>query len=105
LTRFDDVEGRPEIELGYRLAREFWGAGLATDAARTAPDHAFQILGLRRLIALIDPENLASIRVAEKVHLRFEKEVGFRGRSPRLYAVDRTDLAAPNSAPTQSSGG
>jgi len=94
LTRFDNIEGRPEIELGYRLARDFWGRGLATEAARTARDHAFQILGLRRLIALIDPANVASIRVVEKVGLRFEKDVVFRGRRPLLYAVHRPELAA-----------
>jgi RimJ/RimL family protein N-acetyltransferase len=89
LTRFDDVDGRPEIEVGYRLARAFCGRGLATEAARAARDHAFDVLGLPRLVALIDPLNVASVRVAEKVGLRFEKEVAFRGYRPRLYAVHR----------------
>jgi RimJ/RimL family protein N-acetyltransferase len=89
LTRFDDVDGRAEIELGYRLARAYWGRGLATEAARAARDYAFETLTLPRLVSLIDPENVRSIRVAEKAGLRFEKDITFRGKPARLYALDR----------------
>src|SRR6516225_10932433 len=51
LTRFDDIDGRPEIEIGYRLARAFWGRGLATEAARAVRDYAFGILVLPRLVS------------------------------------------------------
>jgi RimJ/RimL family protein N-acetyltransferase len=61
---FPDLAGRPEIELGYRLARSTWGQGYATEAARAVRDHAFNTLRLKRLIALIDPSNVASLSVA-----------------------------------------
>jgi len=87
LTRFDDVEGQPEIEIGYRLARNYWGQGLATEAALAVRDYAHEHLGLGRLIALIDAENVRSIRVAEKIGLHHEKDISFRGKTVRMYAI------------------
>jgi RimJ/RimL family protein N-acetyltransferase len=72
--------------------RAFWGRGLATDAATGVRDYAFGILTLPRLVALIDPSNGPSIRVAEKVGLRYEKEVLFRDNLCHLYVINRTDL-------------
>jgi RimJ/RimL family protein N-acetyltransferase len=92
LTRFDDVGGRPEVELGYRLAREFWGRGLATLAAGAVRDYAFDVLTLPRLVSIIDPHNTASLRVAEKVGLRYEKDVLFRENLRRLYVIHKADL-------------
>ena len=74
-----DVGGQPEVEIGYRLARSAWGQGYATEAARAVRDFAFNTLGIKRLIAMIDPSNLASIRVAEKIGMQYEKEVMFEG--------------------------
>lgn len=76
---FPDVAGQPEVEIGYRLARSAWGQGYATEAARAVRDFAFGTLGLTRLIAMIDPANVASIRVAEKIGMQYEKEVMFEG--------------------------
>lgn len=67
LFYFEDINGRPEVELGYRLARKAWGKGFATEAAAAVRDHAFETLGLDRLISLIDPANHASIAVAKKL--------------------------------------
>ena len=57
----------PDIEISWRLRREEWGQGYATEAAHAVLKHAFQTLGLDRVIADINPHNAASIRVAEKV--------------------------------------
>jgi RimJ/RimL family protein N-acetyltransferase len=89
LSRFADVGGQPETEIGYRLARDFWGQGLATEAATAVRYYAFGTLNLSRLIALIDPRNLASIRVAQKVGLTYEKEVVFQGFLDHVYAISR----------------
>lgn len=90
---FPDVCGQPEIEIGYRLARSHWGRGYATEAARAVRDYAFQTLGVQRLIALVDPENTASIRVAEKLGMVYEKDVMFPGYThpDRVYALERRD--------------
>lgn len=78
---FADVAGQPEVEIGYRLARPAWGQGYATEAAGAVRDFAFNQLCIPRLIAMIDPANRASIRVAEKIGMRYEKEVMFAGYS------------------------
>ena len=76
---YPDINGRPEVELGYRLARSVWGRGLATEAAQAVMNHAVDELGLVRLVSLIDPGNTASINVARKLGLQFEKEIVLKG--------------------------
>lgn len=76
---FPDVNGQPEIEIGYRLAKTAWGQGYATESALAVRDFAFGRLGIKRLIAMIDPSNPASIRVAEKIGMQYETDVIFDG--------------------------
>lgn len=79
LFYFLDVAGQPDIEIGYRLARSVWGRGYATEAVVAVRDYSFDVLCLPRLIAMIDPSNVASRRVAEKAGMRYEKDVMFEG--------------------------
>ena len=69
------IEGREEVEVAYTLAPEFWGQGLASEAAQAILEHGFGRLGLEKLICLIDPDNAASRRVAEKIGMTLEKRV------------------------------
>lgn len=89
LFSYADIDGRPEIEIGYRLRRSAWGKGYATEAAQAVRDDAFANLGINRLIALIDPSNTLSIRVAEKVGMRYEKDVMLPGYThpDYVYAI------------------
>ena len=84
----DDVE---ELEIGYRLDPEYWGAGFATEAARAVRDHAFRDLKAERVISLIVPENIASECVALKNGMRLEKETTFRGFRTNVFALKRAD--------------
>lgn len=88
LFRFDDINGRPEIELGYRLAKRYWGRGLATETATTVRDMSFDQLGIDRLISLIDPNNVRSIRVAEKLGMVYTDDVMLPGYTypDRVYS-------------------
>jgi len=63
-------EVMPSVEIGWRLAREVWGEGLATEAATEVLRWSFEELGLDRVISVIHPDNTASIRVAEKLGMR-----------------------------------
>jgi RimJ/RimL family protein N-acetyltransferase len=65
----EDAQG-PEVEIGWRLVRAAWGRGYATEAAAAVLRHAFVELRLPSVVAVIDPANAASIRVAEKLGLR-----------------------------------
>jgi ribosomal-protein-alanine N-acetyltransferase len=69
-----EIDGSHEVELGYDFRSDYWNQGLATEAASAVRDYAFEQLGLKRLISLIRPDNLASQRVAEKIGMRKEKE-------------------------------
>jgi ribosomal-protein-alanine N-acetyltransferase len=56
-----------EAVLGFYLAREFWGRGLATEAGSAFVDFGFDELKLTRIVAAVQVENAASIRVLEKL--------------------------------------
>lgn len=74
------LDGEWVPEIGWWLAKEHWGKGLASEAAATAFQHLWEAKRIPRLTACAMPENRASIRVMEKIGLRFEKE--FLERSP-----------------------
>ena len=60
----------PDVEIGWRLVRHAWGKAYATEAARQLLAHAFQTVGLGRVVADVDPRNARSIRVATKLGMR-----------------------------------
>lgn len=60
----------PAVEVGWRLAPDWWGRGLATEGARASVASAWEALGLRRLLSIIHPDNERSLRVAAKLGMR-----------------------------------
>lgn len=90
-------EESAEAELGYRLKRDAWGKGYATEGSKALVEKSFQEFGLDRVVATALPENAASIRVMEKAGLVFETSFVYRetgvawadGREGVRYAVDR----------------
>jgi RimJ/RimL family protein N-acetyltransferase len=84
-----DVEGAAEVEVGYHVRVEMQGRGYATEAAAACREHGRQVLGLSRLIAIIDPDNKPSQQVAEKIGLRFERDATDRSgqQRVRIYAA------------------
>jgi ribosomal-protein-alanine N-acetyltransferase len=82
------VDGHAEYELVYVFAKSAWGKGYATEIAQAIKDRAFEQAGLARIIALIDPENPASERVAERAGLKFEKDtIRPGGKRMRVFAA------------------
>jgi RimJ/RimL family protein N-acetyltransferase len=81
--------GGTETEIGWMLAREHWGHGYAAEAALALRDWAFDERGLTRLISLIQHGNLRSVRVAEKLGERYERDVEVRGKPSWLYSIER----------------
>lgn len=82
-------EGWPGLEVGWTLRRRFWGRGYATEAARASLDYAFTALDQPRVISLIAPDNVNSIRVAERLGERPEGEWEVLGTKLIVYAVWR----------------
>jgi [ribosomal protein S5]-alanine N-acetyltransferase len=60
------LEGGPDIELGYKLARAYWGQGLAAEAAQACLDWALAERP-ERVVAIVDPANIRSARVLDKI--------------------------------------
>ena len=69
------IEQRPEVEVAYMIAKAYQGQGLGTEAARAIADYAFERLGQRRLICMVDPGNEASQKVAQNIGMTLEKEM------------------------------
>ncbi|HZB92318.1 MAG TPA: GNAT family N-acetyltransferase [Stellaceae bacterium] len=60
-------EGWPGLEVGWALDRPYWGEGYATEAAKASLDYGFRNYPVPRLVSTIEPENLPSQRVAERL--------------------------------------
>jgi RimJ/RimL family protein N-acetyltransferase len=82
-------EGWPGLEVGWALRREFWGRGLATEAALVALDHAFNRLGRNRVISLIQPENGASVAVALRLGMSFDGYTQVMDQPVLMYALEK----------------
>lgn len=69
------VTGSEEGALGYVFNRDFWSRGYATEAAKALLQFGFEQLGLRRISATCDPDNVASATVLTKAGLQFEERI------------------------------
>jgi RimJ/RimL family protein N-acetyltransferase len=82
-------EDRDQLEVGYHTVAGLQGQGFATEAARACVEFAFGHLGERHLVAIINPENQASRRVAEKLGMGVERELELGGRPAVIYGMKR----------------
>jgi RimJ/RimL family protein N-acetyltransferase len=88
------VDGMDETEVGYHVRRDYWGQGLATEAARACRDWGFSHLNIDRLVSIIRPENLPSRCVAEKNGMTVWKHITRADLPHLVYAVRKSDLPA-----------
>jgi len=86
------LEDGPEVEIGYYLGRRAWGRGLATELAHALVDRAFGDLELRRLVAVVRPENEASKRVLAKAGLHPDGLEHHYGADVELWSMDATEV-------------
>jgi len=89
LNLLGDWPGPDKWEVGFELAREFWGRGLATEGACAAIRFGWARTPLTRIISVTVVEHLASRRVMEKCGLAFQAEMTFRAHRGVWYAIDR----------------
>ena len=94
------VEGVREVEIGWHVRPGWKGLGIAPEAAAAARDWAFATLDVDHLISLIRPENQPSARVAEKIGMRVDREVDFKGLPHLVYRIDRVSPPGPGGAGT-----
>lgn len=82
------LHGFDGIETGWWLARHLWGQGLATEAAQAAIDDLFGRIGLAQVISVAARENLASLRIMEKLGFRFAEEIEYKGFQVRVHQLE-----------------
>jgi RimJ/RimL family protein N-acetyltransferase len=83
--------GWPGFELGWTLARNSWGKGYATEGAARAMEYVFSEMHRDRLISLIAPDNVNSIKVAERLGETVQGETEFLGRTVLIYGISREE--------------
>jgi RimJ/RimL family protein N-acetyltransferase len=83
-------EGQPELV--YHLASSHWGRGLATELALASLRFGFEEHQFARIVALAKPANAKSIRVMEKVGLRYERHTNYLNIDVVQYGIDRTEF-------------
>ncbi|HTA51177.1 MAG TPA: GNAT family N-acetyltransferase [Candidatus Acidoferrum sp.] len=92
----------PCVEIGWRLAREHWGRGLATEAARAVVGYGFDSLGLDSLVSFTVPANVRSRRVMEKIGMTHDPDDDFdhpsllEGDPLRRHVLYRLKRPAPD---------
>jgi RimJ/RimL family protein N-acetyltransferase len=78
-------EDWPELEIGWNVLRPYWGRGIATEAATEAVRYAFEVRREQSVIAIIRPTNAASIRVAQRLAMTYDRDVALFGKPAKRY--------------------
>lgn len=86
------LEETGETEVGYAIAKEFWRRGYAVEAAQAFLTYGFEKLNLNKIVAVAQPENVASQRVMEKLGMRYDYTGVFYGRDLVHYTITREEF-------------
>lgn len=79
--------GGNETDIGFRFFENHWNKGFATESAKACLDYGFETLGLNEIVGRAMKENVASVKVLEKIGLKFEKEMEFELHPGVLYRI------------------
>lgn len=83
------IDETAEIEILYGLWPQFWGKGLATEAAAAIMRHGFETCKLERLVAGADPPNVASFRVMERLGMKYDRHAQREGLEVVYFAIKK----------------
>jgi [ribosomal protein S5]-alanine N-acetyltransferase len=89
---FRSLEGAEEVELMYSLLPQWWGRGLATEAAHACLRYAFEEVGLERVVAGADAPNAASLRIIEKLGMEPIGNIAPGAPEAPYFALHREDF-------------
>src|SRR5450755_4762461 len=76
-----------DVDIGFAFLPRFWRQGYALESARAVIAYGREILELDRIVAITSPDNDASIRLLEKIGLRFEQTIDFAGEPTKLFVT------------------
>jgi ribosomal-protein-alanine N-acetyltransferase len=85
-----------ETDIGFRFFEEYWNKGFATESAKACISYGFENLNLKTILGRAMSENLASIKVLEKIGLSFEKEFDFDNRNKGVIYKIENKKSNPN---------
>ncbi len=85
------IDGSDEVEIGYRLVKDRWGKGLASEAASCVLAYGFQNCNIESIVGIVSPRHSASICVLEKLGFRAFSEIRYSGWDVRLYRMSRSE--------------
>lgn len=82
-----ELDGIIEMEIGYLLVRQEWGQGYASESARACKEYGFETMGYRKMISLIDINNIRSAKVAERIGMRVEQQIVRCNKNVWVYSA------------------
>ena len=74
----------PDVDVGFALLPDYWSRGYAFEAAAAVMNYGKEVLGLRRIVAITSLDNKASIRLLEKIGLKFERLIKLAEDQPEV---------------------
>lgn len=85
--KFEEMENKTDI--GFRFFEEEWNKGYATESAMACLNYGFEKLNLKQIIGRAMKENTGSIKVLEKIGLKYEKDIDFNGKEAVIYKIEK----------------
>lgn len=77
-----------ETDIGFRFFEEEWNKGYATESAKACLNYGFKKLKLKRIIGRAMKENIGSIKVLEKIGLKYERDTEFEEKDAVIYKIE-----------------
>ncbi len=77
-----------DIDIGFRFFRKYWGRGYATESAKAVLDYGLNVLKIDIIVGRVVPDNVASVRILEKLGMKFKKQGSCHGiEDARIYSI------------------
>ncbi|AFZ35804.1 GCN5-related N-acetyltransferase [Stanieria cyanosphaera PCC 7437] len=86
----EQIDKVPKREIGYRLDPNFWGKGLAIEAASATVQYGFEQLKFAYILGIVEQANTTSVRVLKKLGMRYERKTIFYGVEMDVYRLNAT---------------
>ena len=83
------MDNTDEIEVGYRLHKEYWNNGFATEMTKILIDYGFNKMGLNKIVGITHPENIVSQKVLLKSGLTYIKEAFYYDLDVKYFAIEK----------------
>ncbi len=87
----DEIDGKLIVGIGFDFKRSYWGKGYATEAAKAVLEYGFTNFEFGSISGWIDPKNIPSQRVAERIGMSVDKYVDRGGKKYALYSIKKKD--------------